>query len=684
MDIKTNFNRLLRYKNELLMKIFFYIMLSALLSNSSEAQNAKKEVDQINQLMQQYNEVFLNTKIIVDSLLQKTVPNPKLWESFFAQPLTNQKSTTTEAATDNSTAASLPIGLKWTSDATYNFSPGIAENEDVFFRSRIATGLDWAIVGEGSRQSKKEDYKRFNLQKNRDAIQDRIQNNESNVLNKQQLVAYLFDAQRLSLLKNYQKVLQMQSDFQNQMYLNTLSNKATLLKAEGNEQEVVDKINLLQMDPPDQSLKELTKQYKYLPNETADLPSPDKIDLEKVTKEKQRLLYLQNELRNSNQYSSERPSLKAKVRYNYYESENQQGRGFASVGASFSMPVFKGKDKEIKAYQNKSDQDQLYFEQLKAKEELKIMYKTFYLMKNKIAGLERDFKYNTALLDNEMEIYKSERKNFSPAKYVTLADNLVQNRLEYLDRKQQLCEIYLDFLTRSGAEVSPKVNGDEQEIVETTYMWKAAFEAASNSELISKLVLNNIKTLFLSPGNNDVKIKEFLEQAREQNIEVYRLVGENSFAKNEQGIAKLSQKLAEIQEYDYAGVHLDVEPQTFDDYKTRKEFYELRMNEIYSTTQQWAQQNNLKCSVSVPMSLPIGNATFLTQNNITAYIMAYEETEQSRLLKRTEKLREALQDNFVWVLRLTDFSTTEMLQEAQENLKAAGVTNIAYYDFSAL
>lgn len=216
-----------------------------------------------------------------------------------------------------------------------------------------------------------------------------------------------------------------------------------------------------------------------------------------------------------------------------------------------------------------------------------------------------------------------------------------------------------------------------------TYMWKSAFESTVNDTLLSQLNKYGIDTLLVSPGTNGIKITDFLTKAQNQNIHVSRLLSENSYAKDANGVQKLIAKMQTLQ-YDFPGLHLNIEPHTFADYKANIPFYTARMDSIYDVAKQWCDPRNMKLTVSIPMHLPIQNATFLANNNITAYIMAYENPDQQKLLTRTQLLRTTLGNNYVWVIRVKDFATQQELLNAITYLHANGVSRVALYDFSTI
>lgn len=670
------------------MKLFLCLITSIYATHSVNPQSTSPSAKELNNLVKEYNNLFLHTKSVVDQVLTQ----PDLKSNGLLANIVFDKEVT---ANNNFVAgrnieiadAQTDFGLKWVSDATYNFSPGISETEDVFFRSRVSTGLDWVILGEGSMQRKRDANRIFKQQILRDSVQFNLQNNSLALQNRQLFLQHIFDLHRLDILKKYRNILQEQAIYQGKMHKAELVGNADKIKAD-NELQAADGIiavyeQHLSKNVPDH----LVKQYWNIPYVDAVLPDLSVISVENLLKEEELLVQMQKDLVNNRQKPGDKPSLRAKFRYNYYDNADQVGRSFASVGASLSVPIRFGKDNQSLAYEMATYDNDLYAQKLKLKDRLYSQHKDFYLLKNKLFKLQNEISYVDALLQNEIEVYHKQNKNFSPSKYIEYAGLLIQKKLEVLNVGEQLTQDYVAFKTLSGLnnidEISTSQNSTTYN-VGATYMWKNAFESSINDSLISRLNQVNVDTLLLSPGNNDAKIIDFLYKAQDQNIHVSRLLSENSYAKDTNGVQKLLLKLQTLDQYAFGGIHLNIEPHTFSDYKANIPWYTERMNSIYDTAKQWCDFKNIHLTVSIPMHLPIENAEFLAANNITPYIMAYENTNQQKLLQRTQVLRSTLQNNYVWVLRVSDFSCQQDLLDEVTYLQTNGVTRIALYDFSTV
>lgn len=445
------------------MKLFFCLVTTIYMSYSVNSQNTSPSVNELNSLVKEYNSLFFHTKSFAEHVLvQPVAKNNGLLADIVSDTAITANNNFIVDRNPEISDSQTDFGLKWVSDATYNFSPGISETEDVFFRSRVSTGLDWVILGEGSMQRKKEAKRIFKQQFRRDSLQLNLQNNSFSLHNRQLLLQHIFDLHRLEILNKYQEIVQMQAVYQNKMYQAKLGSSADKISADNQSQAVSGMIdvykNYLSQNIPDH----LVKQYWSIPYADVVLPDLSAINAVNLLKEEEVLVQMQKDLLSSRQKPGDKPSLRAKFRYNYYDNAEQTGRSFASVGASLSVPIRFGKDNRSLAYEMATYDNNLYAEKLKLKDRLTTQHKDFYLLKNKLFQLQNEISYVEALLKNETEVYQQQNKNFSPAKYIEYASMLVQKKLAVLDVKEQLCEKYVVFHTLNGLSNNEQINPSKE------------------------------------------------------------------------------------------------------------------------------------------------------------------------------------------------------------------------------
>lgn len=439
------------------MKFFLSLLLGFIFIPSSNAQKKSVSSLEINTLVKQYNKFFLETKVIIDSFQQEPhLLNNSLWNDLLFDKKIYTESSNTNLSDSFKRQSFNDLGLKWVSDATYNFSPGIAENEDVFFRSRISTGIDWVLLGDGSLNKQKQENSLFNKQIRKDSLQNQLQQHSIALQNTHRFVQQVFDLHRLNVLQQYQKILFLQAGYTNNMYNNELVTNAEKVQVNNKLQLVTNSINLYKQYLAESNIEEHVKKYWNLPYTFADLPNVNSISTDSLLKNEETLVQMQKDILISKQKNNEKPSLRTKFRYNYYDNAQQQGRSFASVGASLTVPIRFGKDNQTLNYELALHDNQLYHEKLKLKDELVNQHKQFYLTKTELQQVQGEIDYLQALLDNELSVYTNENKNFSPAKYISYAEEYLKKQLQLLSIKQKLCEDYILFQTLNNSRAYAK------------------------------------------------------------------------------------------------------------------------------------------------------------------------------------------------------------------------------------
>lgn len=219
----------------------------------------------------------------------------------------------------------------------------------------------------------------------------------------------------------------------------------------------------------------------------------------------------------------------------------------------------------------------------------------------------------------------------------------------------------------------------------SSYGWKSYFFAYDNETILNSLKRFCVNEFFLSPGDDrHPKTADFLQSASAVGIEVARLIGENSYVEVENGFGRLQKKMESIKAAGFTSIHLDIEPHVLKDYKECIEMYTQRFNRLISLSHSWCEKEQVSLSVSIPMHTASTTAFLLAELNIQSYIMAYENPDQERLLKRTEWLRNILDGQYIWVVRAQDFEDSAHLRSALFLLERHAVHKLGVYDIKAM
>ena len=229
---------------------------------------------------------------------------------------------------------------------------------------------------------------------------------------------------------------------------------------------------------------------------------------------------------------------------------------------------------------------------------------------------------------------------------------------------------------------APVLQDAKRTVGNDAYLWTAFFNKKSNSYLISLLNDWNIKTLFLAvnPTMDLTKLQSFQILAHENGIQVDFLIGENSYAEEEDGYIHLEKVMITGRDLGFKGIHLDIEPHTFDDYNDRIDAYSKMQINLFEKAKKWTDANGMDLSVSVPMYLPVKVARTLGKNDIVTHIMAYGNLDVAYKLELTRKMRKVLKTNSRWVFELDDFADYKSFLVVQNQLIENGITEFTFHD----
>lgn len=338
------------------------------------------------------------------------------------------------------------IGLKWVSDATHNFKPGIAEQEDLFFQTRLATGLDWAVLGEGSLKKRLEDEKhlRTELQLLQAAkqLEQRVPNLNQQIL----ALQILFDAQRLGLVDKLLQLRSLQANFKKSLYQQQLISQAEQLSAE---------TALAQTRYWQESLQGFFQSYQFPQLQAYQaISNTDLLDFSNLLQSDSNYIDQQRDLLMRKQAfdqevksksNADRMSLRVKLRYNYYNSIEAGDRSFASIGASLSVPLKFGESIAKQRFQILQQEELHNFDERHALESWKQVdgKRKLLLAQQKKQVLAAEIRLLAFNLQEELAKPAKVGEAKSPLKFIEMLDHYVLKLLEMSDARQQLIDNYV-------------------------------------------------------------------------------------------------------------------------------------------------------------------------------------------------------------------------------------------------
>ena len=280
---------------------------------------------------------------------------------------------------------------------------------------------------------------------------------------------------------------------------------------------------------------------------------------------------------------------------------------------------------------------------------------------------------------------------FNPNTALLILDDYWSNAIELLDLKQELYKILLDIKTKlPNSDLSEythlmdinslKIN-PETPSLKAIYIWSDAFINNSQTIINEYCKINEFNPLLISYNtekNHLKSIAEFISKTK--NGKVHILIGSNKLLKN--GIKNYLDSLKNnLNLSKVKGIHLDIEPHTFPDFKDNKTDYFKKYTNLIIEAKQFANNNRLELSVSIPLNYPDDVLNILNTNCNNVYLMAYENVDVNFILKKSLEERTILKNKCVLALRTKDFKNRTIMEET---FKKLGFDKIAYHDLDDL
>ena len=582
------------------------------------------------------------------------------------------------------------IGLHATVSYQENLkSPIVDPEEIVIFKRRAIAGLDWDLLNNGLYENK---IKNKILKLNYAALEKKqLIDNLNAFQNKQtvQIISY-FNSKKIEILNARKYLNNKQTPIIEKLwsikhitkdnYLKLIQN-TTDINAQYNLYQNYNQVNIekgnfaFELPILDLSIQKLLQKINYNSIDSS------MIDADEVAK--YQASYLKD------------VSLKAYTRYNYYDVYNaaQPNRSFISVGMNLSLP--------------------LAFNQKEKKE----FYLTQYLLSNKnqttdtldiqLVVLNKYYEYQYKLKQFKNlyhkrlvfeELLRTERVKaqlsdfeFNPNTALFILDDYWSNAIELIDLKQDLYRILLDIKIKvPGANIvdyTSPLNLSNLNIASSNppfkavYVWSDAFKNNSQTVINEYCKVNEFNPLIISYNSTRIYIQQISEFiAKNYTTPIHIMIGSNKLL-NTGFEAYLDTLRTNINLSQVKGIHLDIEPHTFSDFKENKEQYFKKYITVLKQAKQFADNNKLELSVSIPLSYPedVLNEINLTCNYV--YLMAYENVDVDFISRKTAEEKAILKNKCVLALRTKDFENRTSMDEA---FKKIGFEKTAYHDLDDL
>ncbi len=557
------------------------------------------------------------------------------------------------------------IGLDFNSSLVNNQQIDIVNLDDNLpFKSRIQSGIEWNLLKNGLLQNRKEAKKTLIEQK----INHQLNNNYSDknsFLESYNKIIQLFNEEKILLLNNRLKMLSTLNGSLSRLYLSNTIKQDEWLEI---QQRLAENKSLIQIYQPYNSLHKASNTKSNINFPIFDINEQELMKYQNSLQKDSLEFYFKQINKLSDNWLNT-VNFSPYTRYNYYNLMNGSSssyRAFFSVGANLSIPLDFNRSKlktlhelETKQkIQSIENQHQFYYEEL-ANDLYEYRYNLYQLT---------SIYYKRKIIEDAISIETIKRElnpaNYSPIKACKLIDDLYRIDLELIELNQnlylKLLKIHkkndiipMDKLIKpfNFSSLSPNDSINKKSI----YIWSKTFKAYSSDILIQYIKTNQLNNVVLSIQEDSIDNQnQFCRILSENNIGVEIMIGNNKAFSEKDFQQFLNTKLSKVDFKSINGIHLDIEPHTFTDWKDKKSEYLAKYNELVKQASSYAKEKNLKLAISIPLTYPEEVVNELFKNVDLIYFMAYENVKEdylSRKLISFEKDKEKI----VVAFRTEDF-----------------------------
>ncbi len=582
------------------------------------------------------------------------------------------------------------IGLHATVSYQENLkSPIVDPEEIVIFKRRAIAGLDWDLLNNGLYENR---IKNKILKLNYAALEKKQLTDNLNAFQNKQIVQIIsyFNSKKIEILNARKYLNNKQTPIIEKLWAIKHITKDNYLKLIQNTTDINAQYNLYQnynqvniekgnfaFELPilDLNIQQLLQKINYSP--------VDSTMIDAVEVAKYQASYLKD------------VSLKAYTRYNYYDVYNaaQPNRSFISVGMNLSLPLaFNQKEKKefyLTQYllSNKNQTTDTLDAQL-------VVLNKYYEYQYKL----KQFKnlYHKRLVFEELlrtERVKAQLSDFefNPNTALFILDDYWSNAIELIDLKQDLYKILLDIKIKvPGANIvdyTSPLNLSNLNIASSNppfkavYVWSDAFKNNSQTVINEYCKVNEFNPLLISYNSTKIYIQQISEFiSKNYTTPIHIMIGSNKLLNS--GIEGYLDTLrANINFSQVKGIHLDIEPHTFSDFKENKEQYFKKYITVLKQAKQFADNNKIELSVSIPLNYPDEVLNEINAACNQVYLMAYENVDVDFISRKTAEEKAILKNKCVLALRTKDFENRTSMDEA---FKKLGFEKTAYHDLDDL
>lgn len=580
-------------------------------------------------------------------------------------------------------------GVGLTGSYLENINPTVGDLEDnLVYERKFNVGAEWKLLKNGFFENKVKarilEDKILREQMNQDAAQEKY-----NYLKRFDRTIYTFNVVKIKLLYERREQLQKQYEIVSQLvYLKRLR-KEDLIRMDTRLAEVESLINVYQS----YNLY-LNPQGEVLEFDQDNLPLIDLnyVKIFKLLGEQTDSMLAERQYKDYYKWYHE-ISLRTYARYNYYDLIDMNNRSFFSAGFNFNIPIpFNTKLRnEVENERFKYDNQRIVQNRVNLHEEvLDIGYEFRYKMKQFISFVQKRKLFMEKLRVEKVKV-RLRDNNIDPLMGLDLHDDLLQIDIELVDLLQNM---YLKALKVHSKiphanirdivhfQTTEEINEYLDDKERSVYVWSKTFEDYSPEFLAEYSIYNEFKKIYVAITDKDTGAAkmDFMEYAAE-NAEVHVMIGDNDLIYEDEPAVRIDKMLSQYQKNRPVGIHLDVEPHTFDDWGSDRQKLVKMYLEMLGKVSTYCKDYDYKLSVSIPLHYSEDMVDRILTLCDEVYFMCYENVNTDYIDRKITTYKDFAQDKIVLAFRTEDFlNRVEMEEKINDVRKQTNITRFAYHD----
>ncbi|MGV3630762.1 MAG: hypothetical protein ACO1O6_06135 [Bacteroidota bacterium] len=591
------------------------------------------------------------------------------------------------------------LGLNYTFDALQNINATQQDVEDnILYQRRFQNGLEWNILKDGYFDARS-DLKLLPLEQAFSRELAQYQYSRKNIPVKMNQVIYWFNYKKAHVLDLRFELLNAQKSIIESLFFAkkiakefVISNQTRMAEIEAMK-HIYASYNtyitpLFDSTAYDWEAPLFDLNYSRLAGGIAENGSLDSLTAELVRQSESQNKWF-NEVR-----------LKAYARHSYYDllTADPAGRAFFSVGVGATVPLnFSHKE------QNAIEHGKLYkqLESVHLAEDnqridlLNEAYEYRYQLKQYIVFHQKRISLLESIRQERVKA-KLQDEDFNPLHALELMDDLYKVEIELLDLKQNL---YLR-LVKIHEKVQDVAVGElivplklpnyfdfEDQTRRQVYLWSSAFEKHTNDFLVEYILYNQFDGVQLAISKEDPykeRKTQLIRDLKAKGVQTDLMIGQNSLLDSQQFKTEIEKMLKQFPLEMVHGVHLDIEPHTRDDWKTKQEELKNAYKYLLKETKSLCSTYNLKLSIDLPLSLDTVYVRELMEQADLVRFMCYENIKEEYLVRKLTPYLNR-KEKIAVALRTEDFSTRndmEFFAKTISNL--TGINTLNFHDLNRL